>query len=104
VATKTYKRAAEFVEGIGDNLDTLQGRDVLLVSFEVGERAMRGEKKPFVAMSIAELDDAENPTLYHAWSESLAIKLHDIPQDELPLLVNFKRVSTTGGFRVWTFE
>lgn len=100
--TPEIARATEFVKGIGENLETIQGRDMILRSFHLSERPMRGEKKPFVSMELSEIG-SEEVREYHAWSESLRDKLAEIPDDKLPLLVQFVRVSTSGGFRVWSF-
>jgi hypothetical protein len=112
----TYERASQYVKGIGESLEKIDGRDMLLHSYSVSQRPMRGEAKTFVALNLSTVDDPENIQLFHAWSDSLADKLNDLPsertdEDETrnyalpkPLLVQFKRVSTSGGFRVWTFE
>ena len=99
----TYARATEYVKGIGESLEKIQNRDVLLKSFQITERPMRGEKKVYVSMQISEVDGLDTVTEYHAWSESLADKLAEIPDSALPVLVSFQRVATSGGFRVWTF-
>ena len=112
----TYERASSHVKGIGESLEKIADRDMLLHGFEISKRAMRGEPKTFVALSLSTVDDPENVQLFHAWSDSLADKLTDLPaertdEDETrvytlaaPLLVAFKRVSTSAGFRVSTFE
>ena len=101
----TYRRASEFAENIGENLDALAGRDVLLVAYEITARAFKGEIRPFITMAIA-LDPAapEQSSVYHSWSESLAEKLGLVPQDALPVLIRFTRVSTSRGYRVWSYE
>lgn len=113
---QTYERASAHVKGIGESLEKIADRDMLLHSFEVSKRAMRGEDKTFVALHLSTVDDPENVQLFHAWSDSLADKLIDLPseradEDETrvytlsaPMLIAFKRVATSGGFRVWTFE
>lgn len=103
-AEPQFRRASEYVKGIGESLEGIQNRDVLLRSFEVSERPMRGEPTTFVSMKVSELNALDAVTDYHAWSESLATKLKEIPEGNLPLLVKFERVNTSGGFRVWTFS
>lgn len=100
-----YRRASEFVEGIGESLETIQGRDVILRSYEVdNERPMRGENATLVTMKISEPESEDEIKLFHAWSKSLAQRLEEIPASAFPVLVAFKRVNTSSGFRVWTFE
>ena len=99
----TYARATDYVKGIGANLETIQNRDVLLKSFSISERPMRGEKKTYVSLQISELDNLDVVTEYHAWSDSLADKLAEIPDSALPVVLSFQRVATSGGYRVWTF-
>ena len=101
--TPTYARATDHVKGIGESLETIQNRDVLLRTFSISERSMRGDKKTFVSMQISELDNLDVVKDCHAWSESLADKLAEIPDSALPVVINFTRVATSGGFRVWTF-
>lgn len=129
-----YRRASEFAPGIGSNLDGLINKDVLLVDFSIGERNInrrrddedesadesengysrgRGsEKATIVYLTIAEDPNSYDPEnregttkMYHAWSDSLAEKLGEIPDKSiLPLLIKFMRAGTAGGYRVWTFE
>jgi hypothetical protein len=105
----SYKRASEFQVGIGDTLDKIADRDVLLVGYEVSQRSMRGEPRTFCLLQIVpDYDNWDgNPNgvrLHHAWSDSLGEKLADIPVNQLPVVIRFTRVATSGGFRVWTFE
>lgn len=105
-----YARATDYVEGIGAGLESIQNNDVLLAKVRIQERDMRGEKRTFVLMDIATDIEAYDPEkedttkLYHAWSDSLAEKLAEIPEDKFPLILKFVRVPTAGGFKVWTFE
>lgn len=101
---KSYERAADKIEGIGKNLDTIQGRDLLLVNFGLSERAMRGEDKAFVSLTLAEIETPDEVEAYHAWSESLAEKLSQLDKGELPMIVKFVKVQTAGGFKVWSVE
>ena len=104
-APSQYRRAADLVQGIGANLESIQNTDVLLKAFSIQERPMRGETRTFVKLSIAkDINKPEVATDFHAWSDSLAEKLGELPDDSLPLLIKFVRVATSGGFRVWTFE
>lgn len=119
VGKQTYERAADKIEGIGSNLDKIAGRDMLLHSFILDERPMRGDDKAFVTMSISDVDSPDEVIKYHAWSDSLAEKLAQlspnyVPGEPLtlpfsytlsePLLVSFVRSPTASGFRVWTIE
>jgi hypothetical protein len=97
-----YSRAADKIEGIGDNLDKIEGRDMLLHNFAISERSMRGDDKTFVGLTLSEIATPDEVKSYHAWSESLAEKVAQLDKDELPMIVAFQRVTTAGGFRVWT--
>jgi hypothetical protein len=104
-----YGRASDFNVGIGDTLDKIADTEVLLLSFDVKDRAMRGEDRKFCSLQIVYDPDGwdgdrSKAHLHHAWSDSLAEKLADIPVNALPVLITFKRVQTAAGFRVWTFE
>lgn len=101
--TEQYQRASTFSKGIGASLESIQNRDVLLRGYEISERPMRGESTTFVAIQVSEVGDEEVQD-FHAWSDSLAEKLKEVPLDALPLLIKFTRVQTGGGYRVWTFE
>jgi hypothetical protein len=98
-----YQRASDFAQGIGETLDLIQGRDVLLRSYTVSKRPMRGDVKDFVALQVSEMDGDEVKD-YHAWSESLAEKIKDIPVNQLPVVIKFVRITTNSGFRIWAFE
>lgn len=112
----TYERASAYVKGIGESLEKIDGTDMLVHSFSISKRSMRGEPKTFVALNLSTVSDPANIQLFHAWSDSLADKLVDLPatrddEDNVsvytltnPLVLTFKRVPTAGGFRVWTFE
>lgn len=99
-----FKRATDYVEGIGSNLDAVQGRDVILRGYEVSNRPMRGESAVFVDLRISETDDPETVTQYHAWSDSLGEKIGQIPQENLPVLIQFGKTRTSSGFNVWTIS
>lgn len=113
---QTYGRASDHVKGIGESLDKIADKDMLLHSFQISRRAMRGEDKTFVGMMLSTVDDPDNAVLFHAWSDSLADKLADLPATrvdedetrsytlEAPLLIKFGKVSTSAGFKVWSFE
>lgn len=103
--TSGYRRASDFVEGIGKSLDEIENKDVLLVKFSITERTMEGEKRPIVLLTLAlDPDKPEDTTLFHAWSESLATRLSEIPNDALPLIIAFEQTRTRSGFKVWTFR
>lgn len=102
--TPQYSRASEFSRGIGANLDLVAGHDMLIHDYTVSERQMRGDVKGFVEIWLSTLDDPENKQFFHAWSDSLAEKLSELPKDSLPLVIKFMRVPTASGFKVWTFE
>jgi hypothetical protein len=105
-----YGKASDFNVGIGDTLDKIADTEVLLLDCSISQRAMRGEQKGFVSLNIvADVEhwDGNRETgsrLFHAWSDSLAEKLKDIPANAYPVLITFTRVQTAAGFRVWTFE
>lgn len=103
-----FQRASDYATGIGETLDTYQGRDLLLRSFEISKRAMKGSETDFVSMEISEFDPTEGPSEdvieVHAWSKSLAEKLGEVPVERLPLLVQFYKTTTSSGFKVWTFR
>lgn len=104
-----YGRASDYNVGIGETLDRIADTEVLLINAEISERAMRGEKKGFVSLNIVPDPDGwngepEGVRLFHAWSDSLAEKLSDIPANAYPVLITFTKVQTAAGFRVWTFE
>lgn len=111
-APTQYKRAQDF-DQFGEGLDKLAGRDVLLTRYSVSERTItdretkeRGDK-PFVSIYVKELNDDGTPedkeTVYHAWSEPLANKLAQIPDSELPVLIEFVKVAGANG-NVWSFR
>lgn len=100
---KDAKRASQYDTGIGDPLDKIADQEVALISYSISERAMRGETKTFVEMHIDVQKNGESK-MFHAWSDSLAEKLARIPTEDLPVLITFNRVATSGGFKVWTFE
>ena len=101
---KPARRASDYVKGIGEPLDTLFGRDVVLRGFDIDNaRPFKGETATIVLMEISEVDSDEVAT-YHAWSQSLAIKLDELPRNELPLLIAFKKVRTSAGFMTIIFE
>lgn len=113
---QTYERASEYVKGIGESLEKIANTDMLLHSFSISQRSMRGEAKTFVSLELSTVDDPANVQTFHAWSDSLADKLRDLPNERSdedgvalftlasPLLITFERVNTSGGFRVWSFR
>lgn len=101
-----YRRASEFIQGIGANLDTIAGKDVLLWEFTVEpERKFGNGTNTFVSMKISTMDDEENIQLFHAWSESLATRLEELNGADgvaYPLIVKFEKANTSSGQKVWT--
>lgn len=106
-----FRRAGEF-DTFGKSLEAILDKDVILRKYSVTERGLRDRDNPgnkedrtFVLIWINEVDD-ENGTqqLFHAWSEDLANKMAQIPDDALPLLIKFRRIPTAGGYKVYTFE
>jgi hypothetical protein len=104
MAKATYSRAADKIEGIGDKLDLIQGRDMLLHDFAISERSMRGEDKTFVALTLSEVNTPDEVKHYHAWSESLAEKVAQLDKDDLPMVAQFVKITTAGGFQVWSIQ
>lgn len=99
---KNYKRATDFVKGIGKSLPA--NVDMLLIRFTVDARTFSGSERAIVYMTLAPVDEPENVDEYHAWSDSLAQKLAEIPDDVLPLVVRFVKTRTRAGFEVWNIE
>ena len=107
----TYRRAAEF-DTFGKNLDSLLERDVILRRYSISERPITDretherDNKAFVNVWINEVSDPDSePKVYHAWSEPLANKLAQIPDDAMAsgLLIKFLKVPGAQG-NVLTFE
>lgn len=101
-AQKEYKRASDIVGDMSPGLDDVEDKELLLYGVRISMRSMRGKETEFVEVDVAPVDDAENISTYHAWSKSLAEKLAQIPDSDMPVLINFTRVRTGSGFRVWT--
>lgn len=119
-----YRRAGEVSPGIGENLDTILNKDVLLIRYSISERMLNrraGEQNAdeeddsttpsgaqlstIVMLTIAlDIDKPDDTKLFHAWSDSLAEKLAPINDEDLPLLIKFMRAPTSSGFKVLTFE
>ena len=107
----TDKVASDIVQGIGENLKSIAGRDVLLTAYSVDQRAMTDsvtkEKadRTIVLLQVAvNIDNPDEITTFHAWSESLAEKLGELTPETLPVIINFDRVQTRAGFDVWSFS
>lgn len=108
-AAPSYRRASEF-DTFGKNLDSLLERDVILRRYSISERPITDretkerENRAFVNVWINEVGDPDSePKVYHAWSEPLANKLAQIPDDQLPVLIKFLKVPGAQG-NVLTFE
>ncbi len=102
--TKQYKRASEFIKGLGESLDKIAGVDMLLHEFTIEEgRAIGDKENTLVTMSLSTVDDPENKQKFHAWSQSVADRLTELTnaEAELPLIIQFNRVPTSKGFKVW---
>lgn len=102
-----YRRATEFTKGLGENLDKIEGVDVLLWDFTIQEgRQIKGNDTSLVTMTITTLNDEANKQLFHAWSEPLATRLNELSNSEaeMPVLIQFVRAATLGGFKVWTIK
>ena len=95
----TTKRAATFAPGIGLGIATILDKDVVVSKAWIGERNFDGEARPIV---IVTLDDGN---VYHAWSQSLADKIGEIPEDQYPLTFKFVKLPTRRpGQTVLSFE
>src|ERR1044071_1739343 len=106
-ATKTsqYRRASEYIKGLGENLDKIAGVDMLLHDFTIEEgRAIGDKENTLVTMELSTVDDPANKQKFHAWSQSVADRLTELTnaEAELPLVIQFNRVPTTKGFKVWS--
>jgi hypothetical protein len=92
------RRAAEYAPGIGPNLDEILEKDVTVTKTAIEQRSFGGDDKTIVFIT---LDTGE---IYHAWSDSLAEKIAQIPLDAYPLVFKFSLAKTRAGFKVLTFE
>lgn len=102
--TKTYQRASDFIRGLGESLDGIQGKDVLLHSFDVDNERPFGEGiSTLVTMQISTIADPDVLVQYHAWSDAIADRLNEMVGNgaELPVIVTFEKVKTRRGFSVW---
>ncbi len=84
----TPKRASDYAPGIGKNLTDILDKDVIVAKVSVSERNFDGEQRPMVMITL------QDGSLYHAWSESLADKISEIPDEAYPLTFKFIRVAT----------
>lgn len=108
-ATSKYRRVTDIVKGLGDNLDKIEGKDVLLWEYEIERSRKYGEgTNDLVTMQISTIDDEANKQLFHAWSTSLCDRLDELTNAdnaELPLIVMFERVATSRpGFKAWVMK
>ncbi len=102
--TSQYRRASDTIKGLGENLDKIAGTDMLLHEFIVEENRAIGDKEnTLVTMELSTVDDPENKIKFHAWSQSVADRLHEleVAEVELPVIIQFNRVTTSRGFKVW---
>ncbi len=105
--TKTYARASQFIKGLGENLDKIEGKDMLLWGFDIEEGRQFGDKEnTLVTMTLSTMDDEDTKVLFHAWSDSLADRLRELSANNvaLPVVVAFERAQTSRGYRVWTVK
>lgn len=95
----TPKRASTFAPGIGLSLDGILDKDVVVTHASISERMYDGDLRPIVIITL------DTGDVYHAWSQSLADKVSQIPTEEYPLTFKFTRVATRRpGQTVITFE
>jgi hypothetical protein len=102
--TSEYRRASEYIKGLGESLDKIAGTDMLLHEFTIEEgRAIGDKENTLVTMELSTLSDPENKIKFHAWSQSVADRLTELTNAEavLPLVIQFNRVPTSRGFKVW---
>lgn len=109
MATKTetsqYRRASDTIKGLGENLDKIAGVDMLLHEFTIEEGRQVGDKEnTLVTMFLSTISDPESKVQFHAWSQSVADRLTELTnaEVELPVIIQFNRVPTAKGFKVWT--
>ena len=101
----TYSRASEFSRGIGDGIKAkVLGKDMLIHDYEVEQRDYDGEPSTCVIVELSTVSDPANTQIFHAWSESLGVKIADLPKEKLPLLIKFFEADTKRGMKVLTFE
>lgn len=84
----TPRRASEFAPGIGKNLTDILDQDVVVSKVSISERTFDGEDRPIVLITLS------TGEMYHAWSESLAAKISEIPLDAYPLTFKFYKAPT----------
>lgn len=102
--TSEYRRASDTIKGLGENLDKIAGTDMLLHEFTIEEGRAIGEKEnTLVTMYLSTIADPENKIQFHAWSQSVADRLTELTnaEVELPVIIQFNRVPTARGFKVW---
>ena len=98
-STSKYRRATEYTKGLGNNLDKIEGKDVLVWEWEVERGRKYGEgTNDLVTMQISTVDDEANKQLFHAWSTSLCDRFDELTNAdnaETPLIIMFERFSTS---------
>lgn len=102
--TSQYRRASDFIKGLGESLDKIAGTDMLLHEYVIEEgRAIGDKENTLVTMVLSTLDDPENKQKFHAWSQSVADRLTELTNSEaeMPVVIQFNRVPTSRGFKVW---
>lgn len=102
-----YRRASDYIQGLGENLDKIEGTDMLLHSFEVEEERPFGDgTSTLVTMQLSTIDDPEVLVTFHAWSDAIASRLREMESNDAkyPVIVNFAKTKTRRGFTVWTVK
>jgi hypothetical protein len=95
----TPKRAATFAPGIGLSMTDILDKDVVVTHASISERTYDGDLRTIVIVTL------DNGEVYHAWSQSLADKISQIPNEAWPLTFKFVRLATRRpGQTVLSFE
>lgn len=101
--TQTPARATSFVTGIGANIDSLLGRDVILHSCSIDTRPVgKNPETPFAIMEISEVGGDEVAT-YHV-SGAVVNKLAEVPLSAYPVTVKFVKTRGSSGFSFYNIE
>lgn len=98
------KRAGDYATGLSPSLEEIRNKEVMLRSYETSERPMRGGLKTFVEVEVADIATGEAMGTFHAWSDSLAEKLGQIPEGEFPIEAMFVKEKTSSNFYVWSVK
>lgn len=104
---QTYARASDYIHGLGDSLDTVADKDMLLHEYEIErERAFGDGTSTLVTIKLSTIDDPATVVTFHAWSDAIADRLDEMTGNDvkLPVIVMFTKVKTRRGFNVWTIR